>query len=91
MKTRREVEASSYVTYEVYESVHSSQKFGKYDILLDNQADVSIVHLRLLRDVLPADSPITVNKRLCCLEQPSSHLWQFYYGLQHTYGVFLRT
>jgi hypothetical protein len=56
-----EVEASSYVTYEVYESMHSSQKFGKYDILLDNQADVSIVHSRLLHDVLPADSPITVN------------------------------
>jgi hypothetical protein len=26
-----------------------------------NQADVSIVHPCLLRDVLPADSPVTVN------------------------------
>jgi hypothetical protein len=56
-----EVEASSYVTYEVYKSVHSSQKFGKYNILLDNQADVSIIHPRLLHDLLLADSPITVN------------------------------
>jgi hypothetical protein len=48
------------VTYEVYESVHSSPKFGKYDILLDNQADVSIVHPRMLCDVLPTKSPITV-------------------------------
>jgi hypothetical protein len=35
-------------------------KFGKYDILLYNQADVSIVHPRLLCNVLPADLPITV-------------------------------
>ena len=34
--------------------------FGKYDVLLDNQADVSIVHPSLLRDVLIAESPITV-------------------------------
>jgi len=48
------------VTYEVYEGIWLSTKFGKYDILLDNQADVSIVHPRMLCDVLPADSPITV-------------------------------
>jgi hypothetical protein len=53
-------EIGTYVTYEVYESVRLSPKFGKYDILLDNQADVSIVHPHMLCDVLPADSPITV-------------------------------
>jgi hypothetical protein len=35
-------------------------KFGKYDFLLDNQADVSIVHPRMLYDVLLANLPITV-------------------------------
>jgi hypothetical protein len=39
-----------YVTFEVYESMHSSPKFGKYDVLLDNQADVSIVHTCLLHE-----------------------------------------
>jgi hypothetical protein len=53
-------ESGMYMTYEVYESVHMSPKFRKYDILLDNQADVSIVHPHLLQDVLPAESPITV-------------------------------
>jgi hypothetical protein len=53
-------ESSSYVTYKLYKSMEESSKFGKYDLLLDNQADVSIVHLRLLRDVLVAESPITV-------------------------------
>jgi hypothetical protein len=50
----------AYATYEIYESVHSPPKFGKYDILLDYQADVSIVHPHMLCDVLPADLPITV-------------------------------
>ncbi len=49
-----------YVTYKVYESVHTTPKFRKYDILLDNQADLSIVHPHLLQDVLPAESPITI-------------------------------
>ncbi len=53
-------ESSSYVTYEVYKSMEGSSKFSKYDLLLDNQADVSIVHPSLLRDVLVAESPITV-------------------------------
>jgi hypothetical protein len=53
-------ELSSYITYEVHKSMEGISKFGKYDLLLDNQADVSIVHPRLLRDVLVAKSPITV-------------------------------
>jgi len=53
-------ELSSYVTYQVYKSMKGSSKFGRYDILLDNQADVSIVHPCLLRDVLIAKSPTTV-------------------------------
>jgi hypothetical protein len=53
-------ELSSYVTCEVYKSMEGISKFGKYDLLLDNQADVSIVHPSLLRDVLVAESPITV-------------------------------
>lgn len=55
------VEANLYVTYEVYNSVHSSQRFNQYEILLDNQVDVSVVHPCLLRDEQLADSPIMVN------------------------------
>jgi hypothetical protein len=50
-------EVGMYVTYEVYESVRSLPKFGKYDIL---QADVSIVHPCMLCDVLLANLHITV-------------------------------
>jgi hypothetical protein len=53
-------ELGAYVTYEVYESVRSPPKFGKYDILLNNQADASIVHPCMLCDVLPADLPVSV-------------------------------
>jgi hypothetical protein len=53
-------ESSSYITYEVYKSIEGSSKFSKYDLLLDNQADVSIVHPRLPRNVLVAESLITV-------------------------------
>jgi hypothetical protein len=34
--------------------------FHEYDVLLDNQADISIVHPRLLREVMQADRPVTV-------------------------------
>ncbi len=51
--------AGTYVTYQVC-NTRSSQDFQDYDMLLDNQADVSIIHPRLLREVMQADQSVTV-------------------------------
>jgi hypothetical protein len=56
-----DMEVGSYVTYQVYNSVHPGQCFDQYDLLLDNQEDISVVHPRLLREILQADTPVTVN------------------------------
>jgi hypothetical protein len=50
----------TYTTYRVCNGVDSDSQFRNYDVLLDNQADVSIMHPRLLRQVIRADQPITV-------------------------------
>lgn len=55
------MEAGSYVTYQIYNSMHPGQRFGQYDLLLDNQADISVIHPRLLCEIMQADMPITVN------------------------------
>jgi hypothetical protein len=52
--------AGTYVTYRVCNGVGSNHQFRNYDVLLDNQADISIMHPRLLRQVMRADQPITV-------------------------------
>jgi 6-phosphogluconolactonase/glucosamine-6-phosphate isomerase/deaminase len=41
-------EVGTYVTYQVCNEISRHHEFGDYDILLDNQADVSILHPRLL-------------------------------------------
>jgi hypothetical protein len=51
----------TFVTYQVCHGVESGQKFTNYDLLLDNQADISVVHPRLLWQVMAADKPVTVN------------------------------
>jgi hypothetical protein len=53
-------EAGTFVTYQVCNGVGYGQKFQEYDILLDNQADVSIVHPRLLWEMMPADQLVTL-------------------------------
>jgi hypothetical protein len=51
----------TFVTYQVCHGVKSRQKFNEYDLLLDNQADISVVHPRLQWQVMAADKPVTVN------------------------------
>jgi hypothetical protein len=57
-EVQEEEQAGTYLTYQVCHGVESGQD---YDLLLDNQADISVVHPRLLRELMPADVPITVN------------------------------
>jgi hypothetical protein len=52
-------EIGTYVTYQVM-NASEGHGFHEYDVLLDNQADISIVHPRLLREVMQADRPVTV-------------------------------
>jgi hypothetical protein len=52
-------EIGTYVPYQVM-NASEGRGFHEYDVLLDNQADVSIVHPRLLREVIQADRPVTV-------------------------------
>jgi hypothetical protein len=49
----------TYVTYQVM-NTSEGHGFHEYDMLLDNQADVSVVHPKLLREVMQADRPVTV-------------------------------
>jgi hypothetical protein len=56
-----EDEATLYVTYQVFNTIWPQLRFKPYDILLDNQADVSVIRPDLLRDILLADVPITVS------------------------------
>jgi hypothetical protein len=49
------------MTYQVFNTVWPQQRFNLYDILLDNEGDVSVVHLDLLRGILLADVLITVS------------------------------
>jgi hypothetical protein len=52
--------AGTYATYQVCNGVRAEHRFRNYDVLLDNQAEVSIIHPRLLRQIMPADQSITV-------------------------------
>jgi hypothetical protein len=52
--------AGTYVTYLVCNGIGRETEFDKYDVLLDNQADISMMHPRLLREIMEADQPITV-------------------------------
>jgi len=52
--------ASTFTTYQVL-NVSDTSAFGKYDVLLDNQANVSIVHSDLLRDIQDADEVVKIN------------------------------
>jgi hypothetical protein len=60
-EVEEEEQAGTYLTYQVCHGVESGQKFQDYDLLLDNQANISVIHPRLLRELIPADVPITVN------------------------------
>jgi hypothetical protein len=53
-------EVGTYVTYHVCNRISYHHKFQEYDIQLDNQADVSIVHPWLLREVMQVDQPVTM-------------------------------
>jgi hypothetical protein len=55
-----ENQAGTYITYQVCNGVGGEHRFKNYDVLLDNQADVSVMHPRLLRQVMKAEQPITV-------------------------------
>ncbi len=55
-----ENQAGTYITYQVCNGVGGEHRFKNYDVLLDNQADVSVIHPRLLRQVMKAEQPITV-------------------------------
>jgi hypothetical protein len=64
-ETWQEYEASMYTTvrctmeeYMVNNAVNTTQKLEPTEVLLDNQADISIIHLMLLQDVLPAERQI---------------------------------
>jgi hypothetical protein len=60
-EVEEEEQAGTYLTYQVCHGVESGQKFQDYDLLLDNQADISVMHPHLLCELMPADIPITVN------------------------------
>ena len=50
-------------TFTTYQVLNASQKnsFGPFDVLIDNQANVSVMHPDLLRDVRDADEKININ------------------------------
>jgi hypothetical protein len=66
-----ENQTGTYVTYQVCNGVGGEHRFKNYDVLLDNQADVSVIHPRLLRQVMKAEQPITV----CCVVCPGSNVY----------------
>ena len=52
--------ANVFGTYQVNNAV-KAQEFGKKEVLIDNQANISIVHPSLLQDVRPADRTVKIN------------------------------
>ena len=52
--------ANMFGTYQVNNAV-KAQEFGRNEVLIDNQANISVVHPSLLRDVQPADQTIKIN------------------------------
>ena len=50
-------------TFTTYQVLNASQKngFGPFDVLIDNQANVSVMHPDLLQDVRDADEKININ------------------------------
>jgi hypothetical protein len=49
-----------FVTYQVH-ATGMVGKFKRHEVLLDNQADVSIIHPSLLREIEPAESSFNIN------------------------------
>jgi hypothetical protein len=43
-KPKRNMVKVTYVTFQVYHGVYSGQRFQDYDLLLDNQVDISLIH-----------------------------------------------
>jgi hypothetical protein len=48
------------VTYQVH-ATGMVGKFKRQEVLLDNQADVSVIHPSLLREIEPAESAVNIN------------------------------
>ena len=47
--------------YQVYNAAAMAMQFKKTEVLIDNQANVSIVQLDLLRDIKPAEEQVKIN------------------------------
>ena len=52
--------ANIFSTYQVNSAVQEHQ-FGRNEVLIDNQANISIVHRSLLHDMKPAEQSIKIN------------------------------
>ena len=52
--------ANIFSTYQVNSAVHE-HRFGRNEVLIDNQANICIVHPSLLRDVKPAEQSVKIN------------------------------
>ena len=52
--------AGIFTTYQVNNAVQEHE-FGRFEVLIDNQANISIVHPSLLRDVKPAQQSVKIN------------------------------
>ena len=55
-------QASAYCTHTVNNAVNESLKVGPNEVLLDNQADISIIKVHLLENVEQCDREIKINK-----------------------------
>ncbi len=53
-------DASTFVTCQVH-ATGMVGKFKRHEVLLDNQADVSIIHPSLLREIEPAESSVNIS------------------------------
>ncbi len=56
-------DVSTFGTYQV-KQVNATGMVGKFkraEVLLDNQADVNVMHLSLLREIEPAEETICIN------------------------------
>ncbi len=53
-------DASAFVTYRVH-AIRMVGMFKRNEVLLDNQADVSIIHTSLLREIELTESPVNIN------------------------------
>jgi len=52
-----------YCTFSTYQvNAVSDSRFKQTEVLIDNQADISIVHPRLLRNIMAADKKVKINR-----------------------------